>query len=73
MIVITPPIHGFLCQNCLRRDDVMEIEVGRDGASAIIRLCADCRQKLAKAISAVDHAREQTPEVSSNDRNQICT
>lgn len=51
MIDITQAKHGFLCQNCLGKSNVKEIEIHRDGTGSIIRLCVNCRAELAYKLA----------------------
>lgn len=48
MIKIEKSSHGFLCENCMGKDDIKEILVKRDGRGTIIKLCAKCRTELTK-------------------------
>ena len=50
MIEMTKPKYGYLCENCLSKDDAKEINICRDGFTNCFRLCAKCRGELIRVL-----------------------
>lgn len=74
MISITKANHGFLCQNCLGKEEVKEIDIHRDGVGTIVRLCENCREELADKLIECDRKKTERErwEQEQKEDEEIC-